>query len=200
MDDVTTKQEKLAEAKNRANVELTERNASQEAETVPVQESKHEPVVAPKAVVKKPQLGPNELVEIMNNSAGVLIYTSKRSGNQWVFEHRGATDFMEVQELVTMRSSQPKFFKNNWIKVLDEDVVEQLRLGHFYKDTLDPEKLEDVFDLPVDEVSNLIDRVPLSDKIIILHESRKRYEQGELTNIHFVKMIEEKFKVNFEEK
>src|SRR5690348_11612410 len=101
---------------------LSERLEDIKNETEVEQSAKPEPKKTEKPVQTR-KFEPSETVEIMNNSSGTLYYKSKKTGLEWKFENHGDTDYMEIQELQAMRSSQPLFFKNAWIKVLDEEAV-----------------------------------------------------------------------------
>lgn len=202
-EDLTTNKSVEHEAEVEHEVESEHESAKPEPakpEPVKVKEVKPEPVktepVKPEPVKPKREFSPVELVEVQNNSAGKLVYKSRRSGGKWVFERKGDVEYMDIQELMHMRASQPNFFKNNWIRVMDEEVIDHLRLRHFYKDTIDPESLEDIFTIPVGELEHIIDKSPVSDKILILHKAREEFANGNLTNVHVVKLIEKKFAVD----
>lgn len=146
----------------------------------------------PERKVKK-QLDNNLLVPVSNNTDGTLVYVSKRTGQNWVFEKYGDEDVIELHELRTMASSQRRFFEDNWINILDEEVIEYLRLERFYEKNLSEDELDGLFDLSVEEVADVIAKASANVKSLILGKARHKYENGRLTNIHIIQLLEEKF-------
>jgi arsenate reductase-like glutaredoxin family protein len=102
-------------------------------------------------------------------------------------------DVMELHEIRTMSTSAKRFFEDNWIRILDDDVIEFLRLGRYFEKVITPEELDGIFEKSVDELKEIIDKASSNVKSLILAKGREKYEQGKLTNIHIIEMLKEKF-------
>lgn len=146
-------------------------------------------------MAQKKKINVHDVVEVENISAGTLVYISKKDGSEWIFERPHDTQLMEIQELVHMKGSNKAFFQNQWVKVLDPEVEKYLHLGQYYKNALNQEDIDKLFELEADELEHMIDKVVAGTKIAILKTARDKFESGELTNVRLIKVIEKKFKV-----
>nr|WP_156736251.1 hypothetical protein [Mycobacterium sp. E3298] len=144
-------------------------------------------------MVTKRKLDENTLVNVVNNTNGVLYYKSPRTQRDWRFENYEDEDVMELHELRTMSASFKRYFEDNWIRILDDDVIEYLRLGRYFEKTMTSEELDQMLDKSVDELKEFLDKSSSNVKSLILAKARERYEQGTLTNIHIIEMLKEKF-------
>lgn len=141
------------------------------------------------------KLADNEEVDVENNTPGVLVYNGS-GGMQWLFHKKGDVLPMEIGELRRMRTSQPKFLEKAWIVVRDSEAVEYLRIGHFYKDVLEKDDIDELFEQPVREIEHVIDKSNTNQKIAILHSAREKVASGELNDIRVIKLIDKKFQIN----
>ena len=67
------------------------------------------------------------MVECKNGVHGPLIYISSRTAGYMIeWEEFGEVQEIEYGELVAMRGSQPRFFRDNWILIEDADVLKAL--------------------------------------------------------------------------
>jgi hypothetical protein len=139
------------------------------------------------------------LVEVMNGASGVLVYKNPRTGAAWRFDRYGARDLMPVQELITIRSQYPRFFEDQWLIVLDEDVINYLRLDQFYKDVLTPDELEAFFDKDAKEIEEYLKTASNGAKALIAGRARKLYEEGVLTDIFKIRAINKMIGVHIAE-
>lgn len=144
----------------------------------------------------KRQLTMDTLVHVMNNTTGKLIYNSQKSGITWIFEKYGDTDFMELGELVRMKSGSSKFFTNSWLLVLDRDVIDYLRLNQYYKGLLTPEEVELFFDLDIEEIDQKLGEMSASMKAIIIGKAIEKIQNGEFDSNKKIKLIEAKLGVD----
>jgi hypothetical protein len=131
-------------------------------------------------------------VLVMNNTSGKLGWTSPKTSTPWLFEKYGDEDYIELHELMTMKSAHPAYFKENWIVVKDTDAFEHLKLENFYKGIYDPEELDALFEKPVDEINGEIDKASGNIRSLIIGRARDKFESGELTDVRVIKLIESK--------
>lgn len=146
----------------------------------------------------KRKLDNNTLVNVANNTHGVLYYRSPRTQQEWIFQKYEDEDVMELHEIRTMSTSAKRFFEDNWLRILDEDAIEYLRLGKYFEKAMTPEELESLFDKGADELKEVVDGASSNVKSLILAKAREKYEEGNLTNIHVIEMLKEKFGAEIE--
>jgi hypothetical protein len=147
----------------------------------------------------KATLDGNMLVTVYNNTNGKLIYASPRNGTTWVWDNYGDFDQMELSELMSMKSTYPRFFQENWVHIEDPEVIEFLRLEQYMKNTLVPDELDNFFDLDVEAMKEILDKANAGTKTLVLGRARELIESGELDSSRKIKLISEVTGVNLEE-
>lgn len=180
-----TEKEKLKRESQKKVDEVTE-------ESSVVESTEPEVAVAPTPKKKPRMLSHDTVVEVMNNTSGRLVYVSPRSMITWVWEEYGSTDLMTIQELLTMRSSQSKFFTEQWVMVQDQEVIDYLKLNRYFEKTLTPDELEDFFYLPIDEMEKILADSNAGQKALIAATAKMKYENGTFADVNKIKMMERK--------
>lgn len=90
-----------------------------------------------------------------------------------------------------MYSTQRAFFEKGWIRVDDQEVLEYLNLTKFKDKVIEPEDLEIIFSQEPSTIANSIKGMNTNNKILVFNIAREKYVNGELSNIHVIKAIEE---------
>ena len=62
----------------------------------------------------------NQYITVRNGYPGQLVYTSKRTGEKFFWEHYGDEQDIQLMELRNARNTSKKFFDHNWF-VFDEE-------------------------------------------------------------------------------
>lgn len=145
---------------------------------------------------EKKDLPLHRQVPVMNITNGGLIYVSKRSGAEWRFERYGDVENIELQELLTMRSSQRKFFDEPFILILDEEVVEFLGLKKSYEKLIKPDSIDEVFNMNNDDFKEVIEKAPRGIKQLIVSRAREKYDNGTFDSIRKIKILNETMKTD----
>lgn len=144
----------------------------------------------------KKQLDRDELVTCRNTRNGSLIYISKKTGIETVWEGFGATEELTIGELMTMKSSQPAFLKNGWLVIEDEDVLDYLKIKKIEDEYLDLDDLDAFFEKNVDEMSKALDVFPQGIKETIATHARKLIEEEKLDSNRVIRLLEDKLKID----
>lgn len=144
---------------------------------------------------KRKTIDKSAVVEIMNNTSGRVHYASKKTGAEWHFLEYGAIDEIEVSELITMKNAHPRYLKEPWLLILDEDVVEFLGLSSVYENVLTPDELEDFFKMRPQKVSEILSKMSTGMKEAVLDRARQKYEDRTLENVNVIRAIEDTLKV-----
>ena len=105
------------------------------------------------------------------------------------------TQYIELAELMAMRSSDPMFFSENWIMIDDEfehkdAVVQKLRIKDMYANTPNMIELERLFIMPVDEMVHKIKSMSASLKESVYLHAKEAVENGTLDSMRRIKAIE----------
>ena len=135
------------EVKKQVKVSLTKQS---------IEELKEEKATTVKSIQRKEAIDKQMLVPIMNVTNGKLIYQSKKSGSEFQFEQYGDIEYIELYELLTMRSSQRKFLDEPYIIVLDDEVADYLGLSNVYKKLTHATEIDRIFKLPLENLLILL--------------------------------------------
>lgn len=141
----------------------------------------------PKRAVKK-QIDPNVLVEVRNVTNGNVFYKSKRSGAEYYFEGYGTTDFIEFAELRTMNSGSPRFLKEPWLIVEDDEVAEFLNLKKIYDAMIDD--IDGFFDQTILDMEEKLRKAPRGSRLAVAQRARQLVDEGTLDSKSKIAMLE----------
>jgi hypothetical protein len=147
----------------------------------------------------KQQLDKNMLVTVANFTTGGLTYVNPRTGMQWRWVGFGATDDIELSELITIKSSQPKFLTEPWMLVLNDDVVEVLGLSKMYENIIKPDEFDRIYALPIDQLETILVNAPTGMKQVIALKAKQMIANGEFDSIQKQRLIEKVLNIKLEE-
>jgi hypothetical protein len=145
---------------------------------------------------RKQEVTLNNRIQVANFTNGTLFYRSKKSGRVWDLVGFGATDYMEMDELIAMRSSNPKILTNPSLLILDEEAVNHLGLTEVYKNIRMPEEIDDLFKMKYDDFVDALRKAPAGMKHLIINRAKGMIESGELDSRRVIKAIETECKVH----
>lgn len=165
-----------------------EESTTQDLET---EEVKVKPTPPKKKVIDR-----DSMVSCRNITSGRLTYISKKTGLETVWSEFGDTEFIDVAELLTMKSSQPKFLKEPWVFIDDEDVAEYLGLKELYKNIIPIEEVDEFFSLSANEARKILPKLPKGMKVLIAEKARQGIQDGSLSNLQLVKLLEQELQVD----
>ncbi|ALA47840.1 putative AcrB/AcrD/AcrF family protein [Brevibacillus phage Sundance] len=183
-----------AQIKEQMLVELSEqirKELDAEVKADIVQQDTVEIPVKPKS--SKREIDRFEQIPVMNCTNGQLIYASRKTGAEWLFTNYGDIEYMEFQELLTMRSSQRRFFDEPFIIVMDDDAVEYLGLTKMYANIKNPSQIDATFKLAQTDFEQVLEKSPKGIKHLIISRAKHLYDSGELDSIKKINYINEKY-------
>lgn len=101
------------------------------------------------------------MIGVTNNVSNTLIYVSKHMvGYSVEWERYGETQYMELSELNAMRSTDPRFFRDNWVILEDTDeytadeIYSTLGVANYYKHYVTPTTIDELFDKTAPEIES----------------------------------------------
>jgi len=145
-----------------------------------------------------PKFSLDELVRVISLRNNKLTYVSKSQiGYQLEWDEYGSEQWIEYRELMSMKNSQTAFFKKNWI-LCDYDVLQSLRVDQYYKDMIDLENIDSIFNLTPEEIEQVISVSSVGIKQIILDKALEFYKSERLYDSRIIKMLKDKFDYDLE--
>lgn len=145
--------------------------------------------------MKKPTLDKNELIPVMNITNGPLLYTSLKTGMSVKFEQYGDVEYLEVGELLTMRSSQKRYLEEPWMLIMDEEIVNYLGLDKLYQKLISPQNVDKIFTFDQPTFQEVIENAPMGYNQLIISRAKQRLKDGSLDSLAKIKILEEKFNI-----
>lgn len=174
-----------------ANKKPTAKNTENQKEEKVVEKVKEETQVR-----RKKQIDLNLEVPVRNVHDGEVIYVSRKTGLQTLWNSYGDEVFMDVSELLTMKASQPRFLNEPWIVIDDEDVAKHLGLDKLYEKLVGTEELEGFFELSISEMENVLNKIPKGMKDSIAIRARKKFEDETLYDNRKIRLLQDKLKID----
>ena len=137
----------------------------------------------------------------MSNCANPLIYKSKRQvGYQVEWEEYGVVEYMELSELVAMRSGSPRFFSDNWIVVLDdpeeggytaEEVYKTIGVSKYYEHVVTPETISSLLAKEPETIKTIMEKMSRGLKKTVYNYAVQRRDSGQFDSITKFNAIKE---------
>lgn len=159
-----------------------------------------EPVEAVEATapVEQPTARPRKRMEINREDLIVcrsattnLIYISKRTSEKFEWAEFGDIQYITLGELISMKSTQPRFLKEGWLIVDDEEAIEQLGLAKMYGNIFEIDDIGEFLEKDPYEMERILKNMPRGFKNSIAQFAREQIESGELDSNRKIKLLEQ---------
>ncbi len=174
----------------------TKKEAQQKTQEVTETEAtKQKPVVK-----KRTEIDPSRLVLCKNVTNSGLTYISRKTNMPILWMESGDEEYVSVQELMTMRASQPRFLNEPWIIIndeTDEDVIEYLGLKKLYENIIDTEEIDNflVYSSP-EEIEAKLKKAPNGTRKLIRERAHELIQERKLYNMLVVELLEKELNVD----
>lgn len=142
-----------------------------------VEKNKQE--VAVESVASKRVIDSNTPVEVMNNTTGTLIFVNNRTQAKWTLRGYGAIDEMLVSDLKNMRSSSPSLILDGYLVILDDDVVEHMRLQKVYENILTEDQVNNFFKQNDVKMREILNKVPKGMKELLFDKAKEKIRNND---------------------
>jgi len=136
---------------------------------------------------------------------GGLTYISKRTnGYQIEWNDFGDPQYIEFQELMSMRNTDLRFFKDNWIVIEDTDeytaqeIMDALRVSQYYKTSIDIDNFDSLFNESADEIETKVSKMSSGLKDTVAMRAKQLYNDGKLYDLRCIKALEKSLGVELE--
>lgn len=154
--------------------------------------------VPQKIVPKEIDLG--QYVTVRNGFRGKLIYTSRRTGEKFVWPEFGDAQEMELRELRNAKSSDKMFFVNNWFMFDEEWVIDFLGIRQFYKNAIKIEDFDNVFKQTPAEAKKTIAGMSAGQRHSLGYRASELIAAGEIDSLKLIAALEEALGIELIEK
>lgn len=135
-----------------------------------------------------------DLVCVKSCFYGNLIYKSRKSGSIVEWNDFDSEQYMSVEELLTMRNTQPTFFKEPWVRVVGDnadDVSSFLQLNRYCKNVLPFEELNELFELSASELKDTVSALTPSMQESIARYAIEKINNGTFDELKKIRAIED---------
>jgi len=126
---------------------------------------------------KKPmvpkKVDPAQIVTVRNGFQGRLVYKSRKTGEEFVWDAFGAEQDMELGELRNARNSNKKYFINNWFMFDEPWIADYLGMGKFYRFSIPIDSFDALFEKPAEEIEQTVSRMPEGQKKSVAYRAKQ---------------------------
>lgn len=173
---------------------------SKKAQTKP--QVKEEVVVEEVRPIVPKDIDVNEYIPVRNGFHGILVYTSSRTGETFIWDNFGDEQDIELRELKNAKNSNKAFFQNNWFMFDDEYawVINYLGVGQFYKHSVGIDNFDDIFALPPDELKDRLGEMSEGQKTSVMYRAAELIRDGGIDSRKTIQALEDALGIELIEK
>ena len=144
----------------------------------------------------------NVILNVQSTTFGKLVYVNTQTGDKVVWEHENEIQQVTAGNLREMKSRQPGFFKNYWIRIIGiedidetyqdrtiEEIYKALTLQQYYENSM--MDIEDLILNHTDEVPIYLKKMGKSFKTSLIIRCNDMIESGKLDAFSKIKKMEE---------
>lgn len=143
-----------------------------------------------KEIRVKKNLDPNMIVTVRNGFQGTLVYVSRKTHEQFVWDSFGDEQDMDLQELKNARNSEKGFFENNWFLIDDPEVIEYLGVSKFYKNALSYDGFDEIFKKTPKEIEAAVSVLSDGQKESVAYRARRLIESKDIDSLKVIDTLE----------
>lgn len=179
-------------AKKTAKTTAKKKTASKEAAATEMESTASQDKETKTVIRKKinKDLDPSMFVEVKNGFNGILVYISKKTGEEFRWDKFGDIQEMELSELRNAKNHSKAFFVNNWFLIDDEEVIDWLGVSQYYKNALTSGTFDELFSKEPDEIEEIFKELPDGQKRSLLYRSRELIDNGTIDSIKTINALE----------
>lgn len=145
---------------------------------------------------KKVEMDRYEQIPVMNVTRHSLIYVSKKTGAEWEWSQFGDVEYIELQELISMRSGQKAFLHEPFLIILDGNAVNYLGLTKMYDKLVDLDNLDAVLKMNQESFQEVLDNSPKGIRHTIIRMVKDKVDNEEDISYKKVNYINERYKLD----
>ena len=148
-----------------------------------------------KPVAKEVPLSNDDIIEVVSLVSNVS-YKDKKYGDMYKWENVGDVVDMTFEVISNMHQNHKAYFKNMWLKPLDNRVVKKFALESTYRDY---DYLMDASNYTRKNISDIcesIRKTPMALKYTICNKIKSLVSSGEVTDVAVLREIEKRLNID----
>ena len=102
----------------------------------------------------------------------------------------GDTQEMTYKQIRIMSVKHPRYFSEKWIKPLNDDVLEKLKLNKYFESNLSRSDLKLLFGNDVAAVEEMLTNLNPDSKAELAPKAVKAAKDGKISNVKIIRLIE----------
>jgi len=162
-------------------------------------------VESTKVITKKKKIPLDTDISCRSAVRGNLTYISKRmAGYQVVWNDFGDEEPIELQELISMRNTDLRFFKDNWIIIDDsegytaQEIMDYIKVSQYYNKNLNIDNFDSLFNESPDKIKEIVSTMSSGLKDTVAMRAKQLYNAGTLDSRKRIEALEESLGVELE--
>lgn len=132
----------------------------------------------------------DQIITVRSGFQGRLVYKSRKTGERFVWDCFGADQDMELAELKNARSTNKKYFINNWFMFDDPEVVDYLGMTQYYKFALKIDEFDQLFEKSASEVEKTISKLSSGQKKSVAYRAKQLIADGLIDSNKMIATLE----------
>lgn len=158
--------------------------------------------VKEEAIEEKPkqprEISINEQIPVRSVTEGGLIYVDPQTNQRYIWDKYGSVLHITFEKISNMYASYPQFLTEPYIVIDDKDVIEKLHLEYVYNEFNFEvaDNLDKFFTKSVNEMRNIIRKLPTSIKENLKTKARMLYTNNKLSDLNKIQMLQEELKID----
>lgn len=139
----------------------------------------------------KRDFDPHDYVEVVNGYPGQLVYRSKKTGEETIWDEYLDVQELELQELKNAKASAKTFFNAHWF-IIDPDVQAWLGVTKQYENWRSDEEIVHMCKGDPSKIINYIDSLTGDQRDTFLSRLCKLISGGAIDSRNVIKALKEK--------
>lgn len=180
----------MATKKTTSTAKTTSKTTTAQPKAVKV-EQQAEPVEQAQQYKVRSEIDDRTVVTVKNGFPGVLVYVSRKTGEEFVWPEYGSELEMEYSELKAVRNTKKAYFENNWFLIDDPNILDCLGVANFYRYASRNSGFEKLFDKTPAEIKTDISVMNPEQKRSVSYRARQLIHDGGLDSIKKITALEE---------
>ena len=126
------------------------------------------------------------------------------AGYRVVWNDFGDEEFLDLQELISMRNTDLRFFKDNWIIIDDsegytaQEIMNYIKVYQYYDKNVNIDNFDSLFNETPEKIKETVSKMSSGVKDTIAIRAKQLYNAGTLDSRKRVEALEESLGVELE--
>lgn len=182
----------------------TTKSTKKDTTTKEVKESVPNTKQETKVAKIKKNIPDTALVNVKSNVFGELIYVNHKTGDETLWDNVGDIQQLTMGDLRAMKAGNRAFYVNNWIHILSvededffdvepEEIYKQLQVFQYYKNSLCPENINEVFNWSNEDIKNKVPLMNSNIRMNLVVAANQLIKDGIIDSYSKIKALEDAF-------